>query len=295
MSNKAEQSPKNKSASLKSKLGSLLAKLPFRECLKQKALSLLSVALLLGGMGYTAHKAPEIHSAFLRYKVGTKVYMIKGRLDGGGGSGFAVKAPSGQSYIVTNAHVCEGALKQSEDKEALLVVNGDGAMRRRIIEVSGFTDLCVLEGVPGVEGLSLGDAASVGDAVTAVGHPKLRPLTLSKGEIIGAHDVKILDFAFPTGNPFIDFILQAREGKCDKPKNEIVNIPLDEEGLLVLKLCFDNTKGAYQSTVVIFPGNSGSPVVDALGRVVGVAFASDGTNWAEIVSQQDLERFLARY
>ena len=71
-----------------------------------------------------------------------------------------------------------------------------------------------------------------------------------------------------------------------------------ETGIVVakIKLCTTITKNAYQTNMIMHPGNSGSPVVDKLGRVIGVAFAIDGrTNYGYIVNLQDLKDFLARY
>lgn len=280
--------PMKKSVLLKLKLKKLLP------TIKEAAKGILSLALIIGSLGYLIVKGPEIHGMYLREAVGQKVYMIKGNLKGGGGTGFAVKAPSGQSYIVTNAHVCEGALEQSEDKSSLLVINENGTMRRRIIEKSDFTDLCLLEGMPGVNGLTLGSEPGIGETVAVVGHPRLRPLSLSRGEIVGATDVEILAYIMK-GNPFIDAFAPpglVKDLKCDLPKNK-----LETADTLFgpISVCLEITKNAYMSTAVIFPGNSGSPVVDFWGRVEGVAFASDGTNWALIVSLKDLKQFISRY
>lgn len=281
--------PMKRSVLLKLKLQSL-----FRNA-KQLAISALSIAMILGSAAYLVIKAPEIHGIYLRETVGAKSFKIQGRLDGGGGTGFAMKAASGQSYIVTNSHVCEGALSQSEDKTSLLVVKDDGtSMRRRILENSDFTDLCLLEGLPGVEGLSLGNEPGLGETSYIVGHPRLRPLSVSKGEIVGRQDVEILDYILP-GNPLIDTFApqMVKDGKCDLPKNQLVEVNSPDIGLV--RICLNVTKASYMSTILIFPGNSGSPMVDMWGRVQGVAFASDGTSWGYVVSRADLAKFLSRY
>ncbi len=286
-----------KPGSLKLKLLSLLPKA------RRLATSALSLALIAGSLGLLVIKAPELHGHYLRYEVGSRTYMIKGKLDGGGGSGFQVKAASGQSYIVTNSHVCEGALGQSEDKTALLVVKDDGtSLRRRIIENSDFTDLCLLEGMPGVDGLSLSSEPGLGETAYVVGHPRLRPLSVSSGQAVGRSDVQILAYVMPTGDSLLDLMLEMtgmlnKEGKCELPKNQIVEIPVEMMGTEVgkIRLCLNVTRSAYMTTIVIHPGNSGSPMVDMWGNVEGVAFASDGTNWAYSVSLSDLRKFLSRY
>ena len=262
----------------------------------------IAALLVTGTLLYFVVKGPELHGQWLRSTVGGKTYMIKGRPNGGGGTGFALKAKSGHTYIVTNSHVCEGALTQSEDKESLLVVRPDGvSTRRRVIEDADFTDLCILEGLPGVEGLEMGDAPSLGEIIAVVGHPALRPLSISRGEVVGKTNVDIFSYLLPTGDAKLDdFIkllgIEVKDGKCDLPKNLLKE---DKVSILFIempvKICYNITNDAYMSTVVIHPGNSGSPVIDFFGRVVGVAFASDKTNWAYIVSLKDLKRLMDRY
>lgn len=265
---------------------------------KLKVLSAITMALLaVASAGYLMIKMPETHGSFLRNKVGSKTYMIKGNSKSGGGTGFSIIAPSGESYIMTNAHVCDHSLKVTSIPGTVLVVTPEGAIRRRVIEVSDKTDLCLIEGVPNEKGLSVGSRPNLGEIVAVVGHPHLRPLSISRGEIVGQTDVSILEFVFSTGSPLLDAMLEAKEASCDLPKNAIVSVSESDPflGEINLKLCLTVTKNAYMSTAVIFPGNSGSPVVDFWGRVIGVAFASDNTNWAMIVSLEDIKDLLSRY
>lgn len=288
--------PIKRSVLLKLKLQTLLAKLPSKKQVKETATNVLALLMVFGSLGYVATRSPELHSAYLRNKVGSKVYMIKGVRNGGGGTGFELKAPSGISYIITNSHVCDHVKELSEDKHSVLVGDDDGEyMSRKIIAISDETDLCLIESLPGVQGLSVGSEPEVGDRLTVVGHPKLRPLTLASGEMIGSEDVNILDFVLPTGNPLLDLFLPIKaDGTCDKPKNEMKEFT-GPDGI-VIKACFVVTHDAHMTSITIFPGNSGSPVVDYWGKVVGVAFAaSSDDNQGEIISLHDLTDFIARY
>lgn len=260
--------------------------------LGKKALSLAldgaALAMVLGACGYLVIRAPEMHRDWLRYTVGDRVYMIKGRMDGGGGTGFAIKAQSGTTYTITNAHVCEGALTQSDDKTSLLVVKQNGiAIPRKILEISDTTDLCILEGMPGVDGLETGPAPHAGQQLNAIGHPLLRPLTVSQGDVIAKEDMSMAEFIIDSPES---------EAACHKPKNEIKEIDLEFFGQPIhLRVCFTTIKGVYQTTARVLPGNSGSPVVDWKGDVVAVVFAMDQAGWGYFVSNEDLKTFLSKY
>jgi hypothetical protein len=156
-------------------------------------------------------------------------------------------------------------------------------MPRRILEVSNWTDLCVVEGIPGMTGLSIGNEPRKGDKLTVVGHPYLRPLTISEGELIDKTTVEVLDHEM---NP-LDL-----NDKCDLPKNKIIEV---NEGFFAGKYCIDNIM-AYETTVTTFPGNSGSPVVDQLGNLIALVFASNSQTFqGDFVVLDDIKGFLKAY
>jgi len=233
-------------------------------------------------IGFIMLKTPGVHDKLLRHYVGNKVYMIMGKQ--GGGTGFAYKAPSGQSYILTNDHICNLA----DEKGELRIIDNDGnSIPRRVIERSNFSDLCIVEGLPGVTGMSLGGEPDIGELVGALGHPALKPLILTKGEIVGRQDVYIMDHIMDPKNP---------ADTCNLPKNQIIRQQLQIFIFTIdVDVCADVTRNAYVSSIPVFGGSSGSPVVNFWGHIVGVVFAMDDTHWASIVSLDDIKKFTANY
>lgn len=256
---------------------------------------------LIALFALSALKLPEIQNKYYRSHVGSKVYMIKNsKAERSGGTGFAVKSPSGASYILTNDHVCG----VSKDKQTVEVVSEDGSsMRRRILAHDGNSDLCLIEGLPGIEGLRVARSGpALGDSLWAVGHPRLMPTHVSHGEMTGEEDVQIMmgpiSVLDPDGK---DVQIPPESGgilaeQCTLPKNKIQTIDIEAFfATLKVKICIVEVKGAYITSAIVHPGNSGSPVVNFWGNVEGVVFASDGTNWGRMVSLDDIKEFLKNY
>lgn len=260
------------------------------------AMALVVVAIL----SVTILKLPELQNKYYHSAVGSKVYMIRDSERSGGGTGFAVHAPSGQSYILTNDHVCE----VSSDGRTVLVTGPEGSMRRNIVAHDENSDLCLIEGLPGIEGLEVAwSGPSRGDTLTVVGHPRLMPTHVSQGEVTGSQTITIplgpISFLDPETGEEIE--VPAEQGgvpaaQCMLPKHSQVMIDFDMLFFVIkVKFCALTVKDAYITSAVIHPGNSGSPVVNFWGNVIGVAFASDSTNWGRMVPIQDVKAFLKNY
>lgn len=226
-----------------------------------------------------AIQAPRMHYSYIRNHVKKNLFTITNPERTHGGTGFQVKAPSGKPYILTNAHVCGVGV----DGNVSVTDENGNTIKLKIIESSNFTDLCVVEAYPGVEGLSIASNSNIGEIVYTVGHPKLYPTTLSQGEFIGVAEVEVLDHILKD---------KKDEETCKLPKNRIKEIDMF---FFKLKACIIDIYANY-SNIIILPGNSGSPTVNFYGNLVGVAFAGDNdAHWGLFITLNDIHKFLEKY
>lgn len=195
----------------------------------------------------------------------------------GGGTGVHVKGPNGDTFILTNSHVCGIGKEQGY----LEVDFGDGTkLARAIIKDSIYTDLCLVEPVPGIEGLSFGGTEGLGSTVFAIGHPLLEPLTLTKGELTGSSFVDVLDHFINSNDP---------KDICSLPKNRKMMVNMF---FFMQEACLIHVE-AYLSNVTILPGNSGSPLVNWRGQVIGLAFAGNSeSHWGLFIPLKEIQIFL---
>jgi S1-C subfamily serine protease len=196
---------------------------------------------------------PELHELYLYNHKGSSVVMLykEGR---GGGTGFLVQADSGNYYTMTNKHVC----MLGDD---LLARKWNGEEQHvKVIEMDKEHDLCIMSPVSGISPLSLGSAPSIHDRVYLIGHPGLRGLTLEKGRYIG---MSYIDVMYP----------------CEIDENENQVSKLLEQGnfedamkLMQYSACVIKFEADHINTIS-YGGNSGSPILNTWGNVVGVLFA----------------------
>jgi S1-C subfamily serine protease len=255
-----------------------MLKKTLNKLLKQSPKILAAVGLFMLG-AFLVLEAPQYHANYIRDKVGAKTLLISNKEQTGGGTGFYVEAPSGKTYILTNAHICTGLKGQPYAN-----VNGR-QVKLTIVEVSSTTDLCLLDGVGNASGLQLASSLETGEIMGLVGHPALMPLTLIKGELIG----------------YMDIMMPVPGSWCDPAKNSVGGPWTIEEVEVMagikIPFCVGKIAQAGQTTLVALGGNSGSACVNFFGNVVGVLFASrgDGSNWGLVVSLSDIKAFLAPY
>ena len=170
---------------------------------------------------------------------------------------------SADGQIITNHHVIQGAKQIGVVfKPALEGAKPQPADLRRaeVLKVDEVTDLALIkvEAVPaGVTPLKLGDSSAlqVGADVHAIGHPTGQSWTYTKG--------------------IVSQVRRAYEWTGGGPVRHEATV--------------------IQTQTPLNPGNSGGPLLDASGAVIGVnSFIGEGEGLNYAVSVEDVKTFLAR-
>lgn len=239
-------------------------------------LSLLTVVFI-----FAALFANKMHVKYLEKKVGDNTVFIRSMEDSklqGSGTAFQIKTPSGKVVTMTNAHICELA----NDKGEIAILEKKHSNRlvtKRVLEVYKENDLCIVEGLPGYEGLDIGSDLEVGEPVYSFGYPLGEALHFSEGRVKEFGKVTLLDADTPLD-------------RCVGPRQKVQKVQI---WFFLVDVC-TKTFDSVQTSMVIFGGNSGSPMVNFWGNVVGVVFAGNTrTNWGSAVPLKDVKELLKAY
>lgn len=235
------------------------------------------VASLALAIGYANFTAPQAHNDYLRWEVGDSVVQVLSPNLRGGGTGFAVESASGDDYIMTNKHVCEAAI----NGWVAIKKGNDKPIFKRVIYKDNKHDLCLVQGDKRLSPLNMGSHPKQGDLHFVVGHPGLRQLTVAQGEYIGYADVQLLDD------------VKTRE-EC---KGQVMELSPMQQYMYGMEFACIRTYKSFATTATTYPGNSGSPVVNRWGNVIGVLFAGSSAEEKDnyLVPLSEVVRVLSKF
>jgi S1-C subfamily serine protease len=230
---------------------------PLKEKKMKKAV-LKTIVSAIALLSLVAVCAVSFEAYLYEYKGASVVKLTKTYAARSGGTGFQVLAPSGKQYTLTNAHICEIAdtlIAHDQDQNTYEV---------KVIEINKKHDLCIMEPIEELRPLKVASNISLHERVWLIGHPALRPLTLESGHF--------------AGNVEIGLYTKCSKEKLEEQLNKITEDDIktidDLEKLLMLLsgFCVKKMTAQYINNIA-YGGNSGSPVVNKFGNVVGVLFA----------------------
>lgn len=218
--------------------------------------ALLMITTLYLASLFAPSELSQIHDIYIRSYSDSIVVLSNN--EGSGGTGFIAKGKSGESYVITNGHVCGLAVK-----DKILVSYRDDNYILKVVKRYQFNDLCAVEAPTNNIPLSIAKDSFLGQKVHVLGHPLLEATSRTEGELSGIQEIKVRVSANPDAKD------------CNGPTYSIEGSDAISGFFGVTSYCV-RTLEATASTTPILPGNSGSPVLNNYGHVVGVAFASSG-------------------
>lgn len=169
-----------------------------------------------------------------------------------GGTGFAARGRSGQEYIITNRHVCDGVATGNQ-MVTVLVDTGESQIKvpRRILVIHSTEDICIVEGLASLKPLQFGPPSAPNDYLHILGNPILQQPRVYSGTR-----------------------LHALEFNLASPMTPDSTCAGEVQDFFMFKVCVIKAHG-IEINAHAYPGNSGSPILNTSGQVVGILFAGN--------------------
>lgn len=214
-------------------------------------------------------------------KIKSKVVMLSG--NHAFCSGEQVKAPSDVNYILTAGHCKDLAV----DGKITIITEDGKTLDRRIVAEDPKSDLLLLEGLPGVEGLPIAKGSYKGQWVRTFTHGHRMATYKTEGFLVQDKEIEI-----QVGDITNQSELEACSGA---PKYKVISMDLEISGNKVSlgALCIMQVIETV-TTAGIVPGSSGGAIVNGAGELVGVASAGDKI-FGYLVTLADIRAFVANY
>lgn len=246
--------------------------------LKAAALALVKLvaaASIAGAAGFLIYNADQVKEDYINLSR-HNVLALTNVENTSGGTGFYVKTPSGKTVILTNRHVC--GLATAAGTMVAHTESGKADIAQ-VLALYDEHDLCILSAPAGTRGLELAKSARNTEQVFVVGHPLLEPTSTTRGELSGAMTLQM------EVGINIECVGKGLH-KIEMPENSPARF-FGIESVCVR----DFTTNPVTANVL--PGNSGSPVLNAWGKVIGVVFAGrEGSARGYIVPLEEVTKFL---
>lgn len=132
-------------------------------------------------------------------------------------SGEQVRAPSGQDYILTAGHCRK--LASSDNMFTIRTEDGKSIERKFIVEDPN-SDLMLIEGLPGLEGIHIAPSSYAGEHITTLTHGDNLDTYSTKGELIQMQRITV---------PVTELNSKEDLDKCTSmPKNVVLTSPLNQ-------------------------------------------------------------------